>query len=208
MDSIRHHIGKSGVHTKYPKFLSDEECDHICNVIDKYEEKVLALKNPNTDSAYHGQLTGQFHIHNWMSMPEIKEMELHKRLWQLEEFQSFPQLVIQCWCNTLRKDEGLILHRHDGPAPEHRDDLMEVYHRRPPVFYSCNIFLKGTHNKTWFQGLGDIEHSRGDLMVFDSHLIHEVDKNPYDETRYSMALDIYHQLLRLECKNKIIYTKS
>lgn len=209
MDPIRHIIGKQGVHTKYPKFLSDEECDHICSAIDRHEEDVLNIHNPNT-SAYMGQLTGQFHVFNWLSLPEVQELNIPDRLFKVvDELQPFKQILIQCWCNTLRKDEGLVLHRHQGDAPHNRTDTIEVYHRRPPMFYSCNIFLGGKHNKTWFETIGDIEHSRGDFMIFDNHIIHEVDNNPYDDVQYSMALDIYPRLPKSQSfANKLRYERT
>ena len=191
MDSIKHIIGQQGVHTKYPSFLSKEECAHIRAVVDKYENDVMSIHNPN-ESGYKGLLTGQFHVFNWLSVPEIAELDIPTRLFQLDEIKKCHQLIIQCWCNTLRKDQGLILHRHaQGGEPKSREDTVEIFHRRPAMFYSSNIFLGGKHNKTWFETLGDIEHEEGDLMIFDNHLLHEVEKNPYDDTRYSMAFDIW-----------------
>jgi len=209
MDSIKNIIGKQGVHTKYPNFLSKEEARHIRSVIDKHEKRVMSI--PNTfDTAYSGQLTGQFSVFNWLSLPELQELNIPDRMFELDELNKCKSMWLQCWCNTLRQSEGLVLHRHyHAEEPKSRDDTWEIFHRRPAQFYSCNIFLGGQHNKTWFETLGDIEHEEGDLMIFDNHLIHEVESNPFNDTRYSMALDVYTRLLGHEhLGNKIFYENT
>lgn len=207
VDFVRTQIGKSGVHTKYPSFLTKEECALFRSVIDKYELKVMELPNPYK-SSYMGQLTGTFNVFNWLHLDELKELNLPERFAELDDFKDWNYLYMQCWANTLRKGEGIILHRHQGRDCRSREDVIEVYHREPPQFKSCNIFLGGKHNITWFEQLGDVEWDEGDLMVFHNHIIHEVEKNPYDDVRYSTAIDIYPIASEeLYLRNKYVYER-
>ena len=116
-------------------------------------------------------LTGRYYLFNYLNIPEINKILKPK-------LQNHFEGYVQCWANTIRNGEYIKPHCHGGPT----DD------------YLCaNIFLSGnTEPGTtyFFDKPKTIENNVGEMIVFHSHLVHEVQTYQHDEVRVSIGMDI------------------
>ncbi len=171
-------------HNSYSGFLSPTECDLIRNAIEKDADKLPRGKN----TGYTG-LTSTYTVYNWLSHPSVEPLDIPNRLREYKEFRDWEYLIIQCWCNQLHQGEGLRRHVHGNRF----DPIVKTSN----FFLNCNVFLGGEYNITWYEDMGEVENTQGDIHIFSSNLEHEVYTNTGTDIRHSMALDIYPNLTTL-----------
>lgn len=170
------HIVKD-THISYKNFFTQEECDHIISIFERDKDIVPY----GTDTGYEG-LTSTYSEYNWLYNPDIIPLNIPQRLFDLEYFQDWDYMVMQCWGNALHVGEELQQHYHG-------QEIEEQYRRM--YFINCNIFLGGEYNQTWYKDIEYTDNEPGDIHIFSCELDHRVDHNKGSNTRYSMAIDIY-----------------
>ena len=162
---------------RVPGFLSQEECNIIFDRILETEEHVKSKGNDIHTGTSDDSLTGRFWCNNYLYDDVIAPILIPKlkvifvgRVW------------IQCWANTFRKGEGIAAHSHRPPIPKYQK----------PLPWSCvNLFIGGDPTiGTWFVDK-NYTNNPGELMIFESEIIHWVSPNPTHDVRISMAMDVY-----------------
>ena len=184
-----------GTHHTYKNFFTKEECDHIISIFER-DKDIIPY---GTDTGYEG-LTSTYSEYNWLYNKDIQPLNIPQRLFDLDYFSDWEYMVVQCWGNALHVGEELKEHYHG--------EIMEEHFRRM-YFINCNIFLGGEYNKTWYKDIGYTHNEPGDLHLFSCELDHRVDHNIGNNTRYSMALDIYpvsNRMLMLPDKHMSRYS--
>ena len=166
-------------HSQYDSFFTPEECQHIISVFEKYKDDVP--HGTYEDTGYTG-LTSTYQSYNWLYHPELEDLKIEQRLFNLPEFSKWQYMTLQCWGNALHVGENLAQHYHGH-------EVEQQYRRYR--FYNANIFLGGEYNETWYEDIDYVNNDVGDIHVFSCDLEHRVDNNTGKDTRYSMALDIY-----------------
>ena len=155
------------------QLFNNKEVDTIKNHVLATEDNIKRLGVSRYPGAGENALTGRFDIFNF-----------------------FKPLSIQCWANTLRKDQGIKLHYHS-------DGLQQ--------FYCANIFICGDQEiGTYYVRNADPEYSRnlatkkvikkfksvpGEIALFDCNLPLYVKSNPKEDVRISIAMDIYQNTI-------------
>ena len=172
-------------HNKYSNFLSPQECQDIISIINRDKDDVPTGSFETT--GYYG-LTASYDRYNWLHHEDIKPYHIEERLFNLECMSDWGYMVTQCWCNELKIGENLPLHYHGS---ELNNEALRRYD-----FYSANIFLGGEYNITWYEDMGEVENSVGDIHIFSSDLEHAVYENTGSDSRYSIAIDIHPQWVK------------
>ena len=171
-------------HVSYPNFFTEDECKHIGYILTRDEHKILEIKN-TSKSVYKG-LTKQHQVYNWLQHPDIRPLNIPKRIFQLPEFQDEDELRIQCWGNILRHGEDLLTHNH-GHDIEDEEKQAGMQH-----FYAMNTFIDGQDpSYTHYDDTGKTENVRGELHVIGCLLMHGVRRNMYKKPRISLAMDVH-----------------
>lgn len=165
-------------HKKYEGFFTPEECEHIISVFERDKEKI-----PYGDNTGYEGLTSTYQTYNWLYNEDIQPLGIEQRLFRLPEFKKWEYMILQCWGNALSPGEELTEHYHGNP--------LEHEWSRRLMFYNANIFLGGEYNLTWYEDTDMVENKVGDITIFTCDLDHKVEPNIGNDTRYSMALDIY-----------------
>ena len=177
------------------QLLNRKEVDEIKRHVLATEDKVKRLGVSRYPGAGENALTGRFDIFNFFNS-DIGPL-LEKRIKPfLDKYNFFRPLSIQCWANTLRKDQGIKLHHHSNDWQQ---------------FYCANIFICGDQEiETYYVKDADPEHSRnlatkkvikkfksvpGEIALFDCNLPHYVKSNPREDVRISIAMDIYQNTI-------------
>jgi len=178
------------------KIFDGKELDIIKNHVLEIEDKVKNLGESRYPGAGENALTGRFDIFNFFNS-DIGPL-LEKRIKPfLQKYNFFMPLSIQCWANTLRKDQGIKLHQHSNGELQ--------------SFYCANVFICGEQEiGTHYVKDADPEYDRnlatkkvlkkfksvpGEIALFDSSLFHYVKPNPNNDVRISIAMDIYQNTI-------------
>jgi hypothetical protein len=180
------------IHNVYENFLSPEECSHISKVLIQDEQKVLNIPNPEQDQIYTG-LTKQHTVYNWLNHRDIKPLNIPQRLLDLDIFESYNHLKIQCWGNILRQGENIPLHQHHG-HDTYEDTTLEERSNAHPQYplVASNIFLSGIQpSYTHYEDTGKTENIIGELHIVGSLVRHEVKTQVHQTPRVSLAMDIF-----------------
>ena len=165
-------------------FLSEPECDYLCELIHTIEPHILN-NTPSADNSYYSGLTSRHGQYNFFQIcKDDLSIDIGTRLRDLiyTEFGEQP-IWIKSWCNSLHHLEEIKPHIH-GNDPQ----------TDPIPFLTGNIFLSQPDPQfyTNYATYGRIMNQRGDLSLISSYLEHSVDPNPYmHKPRYSCAFDIY-----------------
>jgi hypothetical protein len=129
-------------------------------------------------------LTGRYNIFNFLNS-DIGDILGYKIFNFLNKNNIYKPCSIQCWANTFRHGEGIERHKHQVKDNE--------------MFLCANIFIKGDPNLgTTYIIDGkhvNIKNKPGQIILFNSSLEHYVDKNPKDNIRISLALDIHERTI-------------
>ena len=175
----------SKYHTNYKNFFTKEECDYIIQVFEEDKDSI-----PYGDSTgYHG-LTSSYTVYNWLDNPKLKDLKIEERIFELPEIQGWSYATVQCWGNRLEQGHCLSKHIHGQSVK----NIGVPNEQRRWRFYNANIFLGGEYKTTWYDDIGEVENTEGDIHVFASDLEHGVDFNTGNDIRYSMAIDIHPTL--------------
>lgn len=166
----------------YEGFISEEECDIIADQVLEHQDEVKALG----EDRYQGtlgdnSLTGRYYIYNWLENQTIRDI-IYPKLKLLFGKRAYAQV----WCNVYGKGEYIMEHSHGDPSRPNQTSEIKTG-------WTCStLFLRGpTDVGTWF-ARKKLENVKGDLVCFNSNLAHFVPKNPYDELRITMAIDIHY----------------
>lgn len=160
------HFTKGDVFT-VSDFLSAEECSIITSEV--LDEKKVERKEFDLD--------GVTHKNAIFSNPVIKDI-MHPKLKLLFGRNAY----VQAWANTFYKGDGVKEHNHRDPNRRE--------HKHYKEWVCCVLFLSGpTDVGTWFARKKK-ENAIGDLLVFPSNIAHFAPKNPYDEVRVTMGIDV------------------
>jgi hypothetical protein len=171
-------------HQTYPNFFTEDECKHLGYILTRDEHKILEIEN-NSQSAYKG-LTKQHQVYNWLQHPDIRPLNIPKRIFQLPEFKDEEEIRIQCWGNILRHGEDLVTHNHGYDIVDEEKEF-GIQH-----FYAMNTFIDGQEpSYTHYDDTGKTLNVRGELHVIGCMLEHGVRTNLYSQPRISMAMDVY-----------------
>jgi hypothetical protein len=171
-------------HSKHTSFFTPEECQHIISVFEKYKDDIP--HGTEDETGYTG-LTSTYMHYNWLYNEELQDLNIEQRLFNLPEFSKWQYMTLQCWGNALHVGEDLQQHSHGHDLK--RMGQKEEFRRF--MFYNANIFLGGEYDETWYEDQGYVNNEIGDIHIFTCDLEHRVDKNTGNDTRYSMAIDIY-----------------
>ena len=173
-------------HQVVKQFLSKDECDDICAVIDSYEEDLM--KNDSSEAGFEG-LTGKFMYYNLLNLlPTELSIDLQQRVFDLELFKDLDEVWIQCWANKSPQGKGIVKHQH-GVTGNTKSFL--------PLgqMFACSTFLQGhTESYTHFEsdvGYIQVRNEVGHLHILDEYLMHEVKQNIHTTPRYSLAMDVH-----------------
>lgn len=162
----------------FNSFCTLDECKVLKAFILNNEERIKELGPDLYRGTEDDSLTGRYHYHNFLNELEVKEILEPKLKTLFEKMDIKLPVSVQCWANTFRKDEGIILHSHS------------TYDE----FLCMNLFISGPTLPGTTYLLEDkyvnFENKIGDLCLFKSDLYHGVSPNKKDEIRISMAFDI------------------
>ena len=162
------------------KLLDSRECSALKEIILQNEKSVKELGPDIYDGrAGNDSLTGRYSVYNWLNNSEFRDIFLPKlKNFFLKSHYSFP-IIIQCWANTFRKNEGIKIHDHSTI----------------PFVMSANVFICGDPNiGTVFVIDGKEQHisnEEGGITIFPGNTLHYVNPNPTNDVRISIAMDIY-----------------
>ena len=184
-------------HKSYKNFFTPEECELIISVFER--DKDTIPYGTEEETGYKG-LTSAYSVYNWLYNKDIIPLNIPQRLFNLPEFNKWQYMITQCWGNALHVGEDLKNHYHGAELPH---EFMRRY-----MFYNANIFLGGEYNLTWYEDTDYVENQIGDIHIFTCDLEHRVDKNVGEDTRYSMAIDIYPSAERITDYNQERYHMS
>ena len=171
-------------HSKHTSFFTPEECQHIISVFEKYKDDIP--HGTEEETGYTG-LTSTYDRYNWLYNEELQDLNIEQRLFNLPEFSKWQYMTLQCWGNALHVGEDLKQHSHGHDL----NSMGQKEEFRRFMFYNANIFLGGEYDETWYEDQGYVNNEIGDIHIFTCDLEHRVDKNTGNDTRYSMAIDIY-----------------
>ena len=171
-------------HSNYSNFFTPEECEYIISVIEKHKDD-LPISDEET-TGYSG-LTSTYPMYNWLYNPDLADLKIEQRLFNLPEFSQWQYMTLQCWANALHEGEELKQHMHGHDL--NKQGLSQDMRRF--LFYNANIYLGGEYNETWYEDYGVVNNQPGDIHIFTCDVEHRVDSNIGSDTRYSMAIDIY-----------------
>ena len=171
-------------HQVVKHFLSKDECETICAVIDSYEEDLM--KEDYIIESTHEGLTGKFMYYNLLNLlPNTLSIDLQQRVFDLELFKDLDEVWIQCWANKSPQGKGIVKHLHS---------VQEGLPTNGQLF-ACSTFLQGhTESYTHFesdQGYIQVRNEVGHLHILDEYLMHEVKQNIHTTPRYSLAMDVH-----------------
>ena len=204
MGSIRQ---SEDYHVVIPKFYTDEECDHVCDLILKNHESLISEYGIKDSShveynAYEG-LTSLHSSYNWIPFIEDElDINLLERLMHEIDTKDTQDIFIKSWCNLWTTGKGIQPHRHASLEYETigKNEYATIREHTPYEdmarnhMISGNIFLSHNDHReygTWYQHKGWIENIRGDLHLFSPLIVHSVDSNTRQEPRMSQAFDIH-----------------
>ena len=160
------------------KLLDSRECTTLKEIILQNEKSVKEL-GPDIYGGRAGNdsLTGRYSVYNWLNNSEFRNIFLPKlKNFFLKLHYSFP-IILQCWANTFRIDEGIMIHDHD------------------PLVTSANVFICGDPNIGTVFVLDNKErivpNKEGQITIFQGNTLHYVNPNPTNNVRISIAMDIY-----------------
>jgi hypothetical protein len=155
-------------------FMTPDECDKVVEIILSMEDFIKELGPDLYAGTNNDSLTGRYHCFNFLNIKIINSIVAPK----LKEI--FGPCTVQCWANIFRHGEGIELHKHIT-------DIKEC----PQFVAAGNIFLDGDPNiGTYYDGIKDV-NKVGELSLFSPDIPHYVPKNPTNNIRISMALDVY-----------------
>lgn len=167
-------------HNTYKGFLTESECGTLSTFIQQHEDYVLGLDNPY-ESGYTG-LTAQHTVYNWLSHPEFQRLNIPQRLYDLPDFKSHPNMMIQSWCNIIKQGDRLHMHSH----------LSSTDTTFAEGFYAVNVFVSGNETTgTHYEDVGYTPNTVGDIHVLSCFLDHKVPSHLFREPRISIAMDVY-----------------
>ena len=166
-------------HLVYDNFLTEDECKHIGYTLTRDESKILSI--PNTqDTGYKG-LTAQHTVYNLLNHPDIRPLNLPKRIFNLDIFRNAHELYIQCWGNILKFGDDLHTHIHGDVEDASKND-----------FYAFNVWIDGHQpSYTHYEDTGKTLNVRGEGHLVGSLVEHGVRTNISKTPRISLAMDIH-----------------
>ena len=174
-------------HVRYPNFFTEDECKHLGYILTRDEHKILEIEN-NSQSAYKG-LTKQHQVYNWLQHPDIRPLNIPKRIFQLPEFKDEEEIRIQCWGNILRHGEDLVTHNHGYDIVDEEKEF-GIQH-----FYAMNTFIDGQEpSYTHYEDIGKTRNIKGEMHIVGCMVEHGVRTNLYTQPRLSIAMDVYTPL--------------
>jgi len=169
------------MHLYRTKLLNKKECKFIKDYILTNEQRIKDMGPDNYDGTSDNSLTGRFELFNFLLTPcgSILIPKLRK---VFEELGWEYPIAIQCWANTFRYDEGITKHQHGDST--HSD-----------VFFCSNLFIGGATDigtdyyldKEWKK----YNNKKGELTLFNHTTPHRVSKNPTNDVRVTMAMDLF-----------------
>jgi len=174
-------------HQVVEHFLSKDECETICAVIDDNTEDLMKEDYlPESDESDHEGLTGKFMYYNLLNLlPDTLSIDLQQRVFNLELFKDMDEVWIQCWANKSPQGTGITKHFHG----------MVGQGKTTGQAFACSSFLQGhTESYTHFesdQGYIQVRNEVGHLHIVDEYLMHEVKQNIHTTPRYSLAMDVH-----------------
>tara|TARA_R110002012_G_scaffold321401_1_gene549049 strand:- start:1708 stop:2274 length:567 start_codon:yes stop_codon:yes gene_type:complete len=159
--------------------LNEIEIKTILKYILDNENNIKKLGADDYEGTSKNSLTGRHKLYNLFNSP-ISNILKEKLLPFLEKNGVQKPAWIKCWANTFRKGEGILEHKHG--------DLN---------FICGNIFISGnelTGTNYYFNNKKlNIPNKPGEVYLFDSNIVHSVDKNIYNDIRVSIAFDVLNE---------------
>jgi len=159
--------------------LNKIEIKTILKYILNNESNIKKLGEDGYEGTSEDSLTGRHKLYNLFNSP-ISNILKEKLLPFLEKNNVQKPAWIKCWANTFRKGEGISEHKHG--------DL---------DFICGNIFISGnelTGTNYYFNNKKlNIPNKPGEVYLFDSSIVHSVDKNIYNDIRVSIAFDVLNE---------------
>ena len=158
--------------------LDSIECSALKEIILDNETSVKEL-GPDVYGGRAGNnaLTGRYSVFNWLNNLKFRKILLPKLKNFFKKLNYASPIIVQCWANTFRLGEGIMIHDHD------------------PLVTSANIFICGDPKiGTNFVVNGkhqNVANKEGEITIFDGTTLHYVDPNPTNDVRISVAMDIY-----------------
>ena len=158
--------------------LDSKECFALKTIILQNEKYVKEL-GPDIYGGRAGNdaLTGRYSVYNWLNNLRFRITLLPKLTNFFKKINYTFPIIIQCWANTFRMNEGIKIHDHD------------------PLVTSANIFICGDPKiGTAYVIDGKDQHvpnTEGEIIIFDGTILHYVNPNPTNDVRISIAMDIY-----------------
>ena len=163
-------------------FLSRNECEIIKSIILSRENDIKSLGPDCYQGTSEDSLTGRYPYFNFFYEKEFRDIFAPKLKKNLKKLNLPEKVIIQCWANTFRDDEGIAWHNHNPGLKEGN-------------FLSANIFISGDRSiGTYYNLNGKIKKFRnqyGQMSIFDSKVMHCVYPNKSKDIRISVAMDIH-----------------
>jgi hypothetical protein len=158
------------------------EIETVLKYILNEEDKIKKLGIDDYEGTSKNSLTGRHKLYNLFNSP-IGNILKEKLLPFLEKNNLQKPAWIKCWANTFRKGEGISEHKHGDFD-----------------FVCGNIFISGNEltgtNYYLNNNKLNIPNKPGEVYLFDSSIIHSVDKNIYDDIRVSIAFDVINKEIK------------
>lgn len=163
-------------HLIFEQFLTIDECEHISQILQRDEHKILRI--PNSNPTNYTGTTAQYSVYNLLNHGDIRPLNIPDKIFALPQFQEYSDLWVQCWGNVLHQESKLPIHTHSGN--EHVS------------MCACSIYIDGHDpSYTHWEDIGKTQNIRGDLQIVGQHHEHEVKTNTHTQPRISIAFDVY-----------------
>jgi hypothetical protein len=166
-------------------FLSLDEAAKIKDIILNLEQEVKNKYPSVYPLAPPDALTGRYPFFNWLNVPEFNEIVAPKLAAVLPNVLPYSGgSAVQCWANTLRKNEGIGWHRHAANPS------------RGIYFLCAHLFIDGagvdSATSYFVDGkIVSVPNKVGSFSVFEHTLYHAVSLRDSATTRISVAMDLH-----------------
>jgi hypothetical protein len=163
-------------------FLSRKECEIIKSLILSKEKSIKSMGPDVYWGTSEDSLTGRHPFFNFFYEKEFRDIFAPKLKKTLKKYNYPENVIVQCWANTFRNNEGIKWHKHNT-------------HHKDNNFLSANIFISGDRSiGTYYNLNGKIKkfnNRYGQMSLFDARIMHCVHPNNSKDIRISVAMDIH-----------------
>lgn len=163
-------------------FLSRKECEIIKSLILSCEKSIKSMGPDVYWGTSDDSLTGRHPFFNFFYETEFRDIFAPKLKKTLKKYNLPENVIVQCWANTFRDNEGIKWHKHNPNLKEGN-------------FLSANVFIFGDRSiGTYYNLNGKIKkfnNRYGQMTLFDSNIMHCVYPNNSKNIRISVAMDIH-----------------